>query len=127
MDNRTLGQLTVSAQGLGCMGMSEFYGTGDQAEAERTIHRALDLGITLLDTADVYGPFANERLVGRAIAGRRDEVVLATKFGQVRGEDGSFHGYDSTPEHVHRACDASLQRLGVDEIDLYYQHRIDTR
>ncbi len=126
MENRTLGQLTVSAQGLGCMGMSEFYGTGDQAEAERTIQRALDLGITFLDTADMYGPFTNERLVGKAIAGRRDEVVLATKFGNERGEDGSFRGINGTPDYVRHACDASLQRLGVDDIDLYYQHRVDT-
>ncbi len=124
---RTLGQLTVPAQGLGCMGMSEFYGTGDQAEAEATIRRALDLGVTFLDTADMYGPFTNERLVGRAIAGRRDEVVLATKFGNERGEDGSFRGINGTPDYVRRACDASLQRLGVDVIDLYYQHRVDTR
>jgi aryl-alcohol dehydrogenase-like predicted oxidoreductase len=126
MENRTLGQLTVSAQGLGCMGMSEFYGTGDQAEAERTIQRALDLGVTFLDTADMYGPFTNERLVGKAIAGRRDEVVLATKFGNERGEDGSFLGINGRPDYVRRACDASLQRLGVDVIDLYYQHRVDT-
>jgi aryl-alcohol dehydrogenase-like predicted oxidoreductase len=126
MDNRTLGQLTVPAQGLGCMGMSEFYGTGDQAEAERTIQRALDLGVTFLDTADMYGPFTNERLVGRAIAGRRDEVVLATKFGNERGEDGAFLGINGRPDYVRRACDASLQRLGVDVIDLYYQHRVDT-
>ncbi|MGY1622479.1 aldo/keto reductase [Geodermatophilus sp. SYSU D00965] len=126
METRTIGDLTVSAQGLGCMGMSEFYGTGDQAEAEATIHRALDLGVTFLDTADMYGPFTNERLVGRAIAGRRDEVVLATKFGNERGEDGSFRGINGRPEYVHRACDASLQRLGVDVIDLYYQHRVDT-
>src|SRR3712207_6245095 len=127
METRTLGRLTVSAQGLGCMGMSEFYGTGDQAEAERTIQRALDLGVTFLDTADMYGPFTNERLVGKAIAGRRDEVVLATKFGNERGEDGSFRGINGRPEYVHRACDASLERLGVDVIDLYYQHRVDTR
>jgi aryl-alcohol dehydrogenase-like predicted oxidoreductase len=126
MRTRTLGDLTVSAQGLGCMGMSEFYGTGDQAEAERTIRRALDLGVTFLDTADMYGPFTNERLVGQAIAGRRDEVTLATKFGNERGEDGSFRGINGSPEYVHRACDASLQRLGVDVIDLYYQHRVDT-
>ncbi|SFL60386.1 aldo/keto reductase [Geodermatophilus ruber] len=126
MQTRTLGQLTVSAQGLGCMGMSEFYGTGDQTEAERTIQRALDLGVTFLDTADMYGPFTNERLVGRAIAGRRDEVVLATKFGNERGEDGSFLGVNGRPEYVRRACDASLRRLGVDAIDLYYQHRVDT-
>jgi aryl-alcohol dehydrogenase-like predicted oxidoreductase len=112
--------------GLGCMGMSEFYGTGDQAEAERTIQRALDLGVTLLDTADMYGPFTNERLVGQAIAGRRDEVVLATKFGNEREEDGSFRGINGRPDYVRRACDASLQRLGVDVIDLYYQHRVDT-
>jgi aryl-alcohol dehydrogenase-like predicted oxidoreductase len=126
METRTLGRLTVPAQGLGCMGMSEFYGTGDQAEAERTIQRALDLGVTFLDTADMYGPFTNERLVGRAIAGRRDEVVLATKFGNERGEDGSFRGINGRPEYVRRACDASLQRLGVEVIDLYYQHRVDT-
>ncbi|MGY1704175.1 aldo/keto reductase [Geodermatophilus sp. SYSU D00697] len=126
MEKRTLGDLTVSAQGLGCMGMSEFYGTGDQAEAERTIRRALDLGVTFLDTADMYGPFTNERLVGAAIAGRRDEVVLATKFGNERGEDGSFRGINGRPDYVRSACDASLQRLGVDVIDLYYQHRVDT-
>jgi aryl-alcohol dehydrogenase-like predicted oxidoreductase len=125
MHTRQLRDLTVSAQGLGCMGMSEFYGTGDQTEAERTIHRALDLGVTFLDTADMYGPFTNERLVGQAIAGRRDEVTLATKFGNQRGEDGSFIRINGTPEYVHRACDASLQRLGVDVIDLYYQHRVD--
>jgi aryl-alcohol dehydrogenase-like predicted oxidoreductase len=126
MRTRTLGSLTVSAEGLGCMGMSEFYGTGDQQEAERTIHRALDLGVTFLDTADMYGPFTNERLVGQAIAGRRDEVVLATKFGNERTPDGGRVGINGTPEYVHRACDASLQRLGVDVIDLYYQHRVDT-
>jgi aryl-alcohol dehydrogenase-like predicted oxidoreductase len=126
MQMRQLRDLTVSAQGLGCMGMSEFYGTGDQAEAERTIQRALDLGVTFLDTADMYGPFTNERLVGQAIAGRRDEVTLATKFGNERGEDGSFLGINGRPEYVHAACDASLQRLGVDVIDLYYQHRVDT-
>src|SRR5215212_4112446 len=127
---RTLGSgdaaLTVSTMGLGCMGMSEFYGTGDEAEAERTIHRALELGVNFLDTADMYGPFTNEKLVGRAIAGRRDEVVLATKFGNERGEDGSFRGVNGQPDYVRRACDASLQRLGVDVIDLYYQHRVDT-
>jgi aryl-alcohol dehydrogenase-like predicted oxidoreductase len=126
METRTIGDLTVSAQGLGCMGMSEFYGTGDQAEAEATIQRALDLGVTFLDTADMYGPFTNERLVGRAIAGRRDEVVLATKFGNERGEDGSFRGINGRPDYVRRACDASLQRLGVEVVDLYYQHRVDT-
>ena len=126
MQKRELGDLRVPAMGLGCMGMSEFYGTGDQAEAEATIHRALDLGVSFLDTADMYGPFTNERLVGRAIAGRRDEVVLATKFGNERGEDGSFRGVNGRPDYVRRACDASLQRLGVDVIDLYYQHRVDT-
>src|SRR3954467_1942417 len=125
MQTRTLGSLTVPAQGLGCMGMSEFYGTGDQAEAERTIQRALDLGVTFLDTADMYGPFTNERLVGGAIAGRRDEVVLATKFGNVRGENGERLGVRGDPEYVRSACDASLERLGVDHIDLYYQHRVD--
>ena len=126
MQIRRLRDLTVSAQGLGCMGMSEFYGTGDQAEAERTVQRALDLGITFLDTADMYGPFTNERLVGQALAGRREEVTLATKFGNERGEDGSFLGINGRPEYVRSACDASLQRLGVDVIDLYYQHRVDT-
>ncbi|MGY1803286.1 aldo/keto reductase [Blastococcus sp. SYSU D00922] len=126
MRTRTLGELTVPAEGLGCMGMSEFYGTADQAEAERTIHRALDLGVTFLDTADMYGPFTNERLVGQAIAGRRDEVVLATKFGNERGEDGSYRGVNGRPEYVREACEASLRRLGVDVIDLYYQHRVDT-
>jgi aryl-alcohol dehydrogenase-like predicted oxidoreductase len=126
MQTRTLGQgLEVSAMGLGCMGMSEFYGRADEDEAIRTIHRALELGITFLDTADMYGPFTNEKLVGRAIADRRDEVVLATKFGNERGEDGSFLGINGRPDYVRRACDASLQRLGVDHIDLYYQHRVD--
>src|ERR671913_1369784 len=125
MRTRTLGSLTVPAEGLGCMGMSEFYGTADQEEAERTIHRALDLGVTFLDTADMYGPFTNERLVGKAIAGRRDEVVLATKFGNERGEDGSFLGINGRPDYVHRACDASLQRLGVDTIEVYFQPRVD--
>jgi len=127
MHNRTLGSegLRVSAQGLGCMGMSEFYGTADEGEAIATIQRALDLGITFLDTADMYGPFTNEKLVGRAIAGRRDEVVLATKFGNERGEDGSFLGVNGKPDYVRSACDASLARLGVDHIDLYYQHRVD--
>jgi aryl-alcohol dehydrogenase-like predicted oxidoreductase len=126
MRTRTVGGLTVPAQGLGCMGMSEFYGTSDQQEAERTIHRALDLGVTFLDTSDMYGPFTNERLVGQAIAGRRDEVVLATKFGVERAANGGRAGINGRPEYVHRACDASLGRLGVDVIDLYYQHRVDT-
>jgi aryl-alcohol dehydrogenase-like predicted oxidoreductase len=126
MRTRTLGQgLEVSAQGLGCMGMSEFYGTTDEQESIATIHRALELGITFLDTADMYGPFTNEKLVGKAIAGRREEVVLATKFGNERGEDGTRIGINGSPEYVHKACDASLQRLGVDHIDLYYQHRVD--
>ena len=125
MQKRTLGTLAVAAEGLGCMGMSEFYGTADESEAVATIHRALDLGVTMLDTADMYGPFSNERLVGRAVAGRRDEVVLATKFGNERREDGTYVGINGRPEYVRAACDASLQRLGVDEIDLYYQHRVD--
>ncbi|WP_299050945.1 aldo/keto reductase [uncultured Nocardioides sp.] len=128
MDTRTLGStapLTVSALGLGCMGMSEFYGTADEQEATDTIHRALDLGVTFLDTADMYGPFTNERLVGAAIAGRRDEVQLATKFGNERREDGSWVGINGRPDYVRAAADASLQRLGVDVIDLYYQHRVD--
>jgi aryl-alcohol dehydrogenase-like predicted oxidoreductase len=128
MRTRTLGQgLVVSAQGLGCMGMSEFYGTGDEAEAVATIGRALDLGITFLDTADMYGPFTNERLVGKAIAGRREEVVLATKFGIERSEDGGRAGVNGSPDYLRSACDASLQRLGVEVIDLYYQHRVDPR
>jgi aryl-alcohol dehydrogenase-like predicted oxidoreductase len=126
MQTRTLGQgLEVSAMGLGCMGMSEFYGRADEDEAIRIIHRALEVGITFLDTADMYGPFTNEKLVGRAITDRRDDVVLATKFGNVRGEDGERLGIDGSPEYVRRACDASLQRLGTDHIDLYYQHRVD--
>ncbi|GII61174.1 oxidoreductase [Sphaerisporangium krabiense] len=126
MKQRTLGQgLTVSSLGLGCMGMSEFYGAGDDAESVATLHRALDLGVTFLDTADMYGPFTNERLVGTAIAGRRDEVVLATKFGIERGEDGARLGINGRPDYVRQACDASLRRLGVDHIDLYYQHRVD--
>jgi aryl-alcohol dehydrogenase-like predicted oxidoreductase len=125
MRQRTLGgQLQVSELGLGCMGMSQFYGTADDTESTATIHRALDLGVTLLDTADAYGPFTNERLVGAAIAGRRDEVVLATKFGQEQRPDG-WRGVNGRPEYVRSACDGSLQRLGVDHIDLYYQHRVD--
>ncbi|HXE43778.1 MAG TPA: aldo/keto reductase [Conexibacter sp.] len=117
--------LEVSQMGLGCMGMSEFYGETDEGEAIATIHRALELGVTLLDTADMYGPFANERLVGRAIAGRREQVVLATKFGNARGESGEFLGIRGDAQYVREACDASLQRLGVETIDLYYQHRVD--
>jgi len=125
---RTLGAdpgLRVSAMGLGCMGMSEFYGRSSESEAVETILRAIDLGVTLLDTADSYGPFTNERLLGRAIAHRRSEVVLATKFGNERREDGTRAGVNGTPGYVRKACDASLQRLGVDYIDLYYQHRVD--
>src|SRR5258705_2809755 len=126
MKTRRLGQnLEVSALGLGCMGMSEFYGTADEGEAIATIHRAIELGVTFLDTADMYGPFTSERFVGRAIADRRDGVVVATKFGNERKEDGSFLGVNGRPEYVHKACDASLERLGVDYIDLYYQHRVD--
>jgi aryl-alcohol dehydrogenase-like predicted oxidoreductase len=127
MEKRKLGTqgLEVSKEGLGCMGMSEFYGSADEDEATATIERALELGIDFLDTADMYGPFTNEKLVGRAIAGRRDEVVLATKFGNQRGEDGSFQGVNGRPDYVRSAAEASLQRLGVDTIDLYYQHRVD--
>jgi aryl-alcohol dehydrogenase-like predicted oxidoreductase len=127
MDRRNLGSegLVVSSLGLGCMGMSEFYGTADERESIATIHRAIELGVTFLDTADMYGPFTNERLVGKAIEGRRDQVVLATKFGNERREDGSWVGVNGRPEYVREACDASLGRLGVDTIDLYYQHRVD--
>ena len=128
MEQRTLGTegLRVSAQGLGCMGMSEFYGSADEGEAVATIHRALDLGITLLDTSDIYGPQTNEQLVGRAIEDRRDEVVLATKFGILRDpNDPSVRGVNGRPDYVHQACDASLRRLAVEHIDLYYQHRVD--
>ncbi|MFF2031172.1 aldo/keto reductase [Arthrobacter sp. NPDC058192] len=125
MESRTLGSLTVSPLGLGCMGMSEFYGHGEDNESIATIHAFLDAGGSLLDTADMYGPFTNEVLVGRAIAGRRDDVVLATKFGNERRPDGSWVGINGSPDYVRAACDASLQRLGVDHIDLYYQHRVD--
>jgi aryl-alcohol dehydrogenase-like predicted oxidoreductase len=131
MDRRTLGRgdaaLEVSAEGLGCMGMSEFYGSGDEGEAIATIHRALELGVDFLDTADMYGPFTNEKLVGKAIADRRDRVVLATKFANERGSDGEFLGVRGDAQYVREACDASLQRLGVDHIDLYYQHRVDPK
>ncbi len=128
LHDRTLGTaspLTVSELGLGCMGMSEFYGAPDEAAGLATLHRALDLGCTFLDTADMYGPFTNEQLVGKALAGRRDEVVLATKFGNQRHPDGTRLGINGRPEYVRSACDASLQRLGVDHLDLYYQHRVD--
>jgi aryl-alcohol dehydrogenase-like predicted oxidoreductase len=127
MDRRKLGRqgLEVGALGLGCMGMSDFYGPADEAESVATIHRALDLGVDLLDTADMYGPFKNEELVGRAIRDRRHRVVLATKFGNRRSPDGAFLGVSGRPEYVREACDASLRRLGVDHVDLYYQHRVD--
>ncbi|MGZ4385672.1 MAG: aldo/keto reductase [Gaiellaceae bacterium] len=127
MERRRLGAqgLVVSELGLGCMGMSEFYGTTNEGEAIETIHRAIDLGVTFLDTADMYGPFTNERLVGKAIADRRERVELATKFGNQRHPDGSWVGINGRPEYVRAACDASLERLGVDVIDLYYQHRVD--
>jgi len=127
MKQRKLGRNgpMVSVMGLGCMGMSDFYGHRDDQESIATIHRALDLGVNLLDTADVYGPFTNEELVGRAIRGRRDQVFLATKFGIVRGADPNVRGVNGRPEYVRAACEASLRRLGVDVIDLYYQHRVD--
>ncbi len=127
MEQRTLGKqgLAVSALGLGCMGMSEFYAGASEDESIATVQRALDLGVTLLDTADMYGPFKNEELVGRALRGRRDRVVLATKFGNQRGPNGEFLGVNGRPEYVRACCEASLRRLGVDRIDLYYQHRVD--
>src|SRR5215216_4726204 len=127
MRKRKLGKqgLVVSELGLGCMGMSEFYGPRDEQESIATIQRALDLGIDFLDTADAYGPFTNERLVGRAIAGRRDQVVVATKFGNVRTPEGNFLGISGRPEYVRAALEASLARLGMDHVDLYYQHRVD--
>jgi aryl-alcohol dehydrogenase-like predicted oxidoreductase len=127
MEQRTLGMqgLTVSAIGLGCMGMSEFYGPADAKESIGTIHRAIDFGITLFDTADMYGPYKNEELVGKAIKGKRNKINLATKFGIVRTNDPAVRGVNGRPEYVRQSCERSLRRLGLDHIDLYYQHRVD--
>jgi aryl-alcohol dehydrogenase-like predicted oxidoreductase len=127
MERRALGKqgLQVSALGLGCMGMSDFYGPTDEADSVATLHRAIELGVTFLDTADMYGPFKNEELLGRALKGKRDQVIIATKFGNRRAPDGAFLGVSGRPEYVREACDASLRRLGIDRIDLYYQHRVD--
>jgi aryl-alcohol dehydrogenase-like predicted oxidoreductase len=129
LHTRELGKsgLAVSAVGLGCMGMSEFYGPSDEAQSLETLHHAIAIGVTFWDTADMYGVGHNEKLIGRALKDRRDQVVLATKFGNMRGEDGSFLGVNGRPEYVRQACDASLKRLGVDHIDLYYQHRVDPK
>jgi aryl-alcohol dehydrogenase-like predicted oxidoreductase len=127
MEQRQLGRsgLRVSAVGLGCMGMSEFYGPGDDKESVRTIHRAVELGVTFFDTADMYGPFINEELIGRALKAHRDQVIIATKFGNVRGPKGERLGISGKPDYVRKACEASLKRLAVEAIDLYYQHRVD--
>jgi aryl-alcohol dehydrogenase-like predicted oxidoreductase len=125
MQTRKIGELEVSAIGLGCMGMSDFYGQTDEDQAIKTIHYALDHGVNFLDTADMYGPFTNEQLVGKAIKNRRNSVIIATKFGNVRDQEGRFLGVNGQPKYVKQACEASLKRLGTDHIDLYYQHRVD--